>query len=158
MKKCLSLLTVLAVSLGLASCGPEDSPFSPISRSQLKEVGLHLTVSASDQGAAGMTFHIGITNGSFQAATVRFSSGQMFDVEVTDGSGKPVWQWAYNKYFMQGFWQFELSPGESYSREADWDLTDNDKKPLPPGSYRARVYITNSPRDEGLSTEIRLII
>jgi hypothetical protein len=156
-KKGLFLLTILAVSLGLASCGPEDSPFSPISRSQLKEGGLHITVSASDQGAAGMSFHIGVVNGSFQAATVRFSSGQIFDIEVTDGVGNLVWQWAYNKYFTQGSWQFELSPGESYSREADWDLTDNDKRPLPPGSYRAKVYITNFPRDEGLSTWISLV-
>jgi hypothetical protein len=158
MKKRIVFLAVLSVSLGVVSCDSGDSPFGPISRSQLNATGLRVTVATSGQGADGLTFRIGIKNDGFREATLNFSCSQMFDIEVTDGRGKLVWRWAYDKAFLQYLWQIELPSAESYAQEANWDLTGNDKKPLPPGSYRARVYITNYPRDEGLGVEFTLII
>ena len=154
----LLFLTVLAVSLGVVSCDSGGSPLSPISRSQLNATGLGVTVATSGQQTGGLTFRIGIKNDGLREETLHFSCSQMFDIEVTDGRRRLVWRWAYDKAFLQVLWQVELSPGESYSQEANWDLTGNDKKPLPPGSYRARVYITNCPRDEGLGVEFTLII
>jgi hypothetical protein len=158
MDKKLFFLTVLAVSFGVISCDSGSSPFSPISRSQLNANDLRVTVATSGQGTGGLTFRIGIKNDRLRGETLLFSCSQMFDIEVTDRSGKLVWRWSNDKSFLQVLWQLELSPGEAYAQEANWNLTGNDKKPLPHGSYRARVYITNYPRDEGLSIEFVLTI
>jgi len=55
-------------------------------------------------------------------------------------------------------WGIELAPGQSEVKEYVWNLAGNDKDPLHPGPYKAKIYITNSPRDEGLSKVISLTI
>ena len=158
MNKRIVFLAILVFSFWVASCGLENSPFSPVTRSPLNPSGLRLAVTTSGQGSGSLTFHIEIKNDGDRTVNLDFGSAQVFDIAVKDSSGTTVWQWAYDKYFADAVWRLELTPGKSYSQEAIWDLTGNDKKPLPHGSYRARAYITNYPRDEGLSIEFPLPI
>ena len=141
----LSFLSILAVSLISLSC---DSATSP-------RLGLNIVASVSQH----ITFRIGVENTGQKTETLNFVSSQFFDIEVKDGGGHLVWQYSYNGVFLDMLWGFELAPGESSQvREYVWNLTGNDQEPLHPGSYKARIYITNSPRDEGLSTVISLTI
>jgi hypothetical protein len=106
-----------------------------------------------------ITFRIGVENTGSKTETLNFVSSQFFDIEVKDGGGHLVWQYSSNSYFLDMLWGFELAPGESSQvREYVWNLKGNDQEPLPFGSYKARIYITDSPRDGGLSTIISLTI
>ena len=145
----LALLLILAVPLIILSCGSLTVP----------SLGLNIVASISQQTPDSLTFRIGVENTGPRTETLRFNSSQFFDVEVKDGGGHLVWQYSHNAYFLDVVWGFELAPGESSQvQEYVWNLTGNDQKPLPGGSYKAKVYITNDPRDGGLSSVIRLTL
>jgi hypothetical protein len=145
----LSSLFILAAPFITLSCGSVTSP----------EPGLNIVTSISRQPAGSMTFRIGVENTGTKTENLQFGSSQFFDIEVENGSGHLVWQYSFDSYFLALVWGFELAPGQSSQvQEYVWNLTGNDKKPMPSGSYKAKIYITNNPRDEGLSSEIRLTI
>jgi hypothetical protein len=144
----LPFLLVLLVPFITLSCGSVTTP----------RVGLNIIATASQQTAGSMTFQIGVENTGTNTETLQFRSGQFFDIEVKDLSGHLVWKYSFEGYFTTVVWGFELAPGQSEVKEYVWNLTGNDKNPLPSGSYRAKIYITNNPRDEGLSKVVSLTI
>jgi hypothetical protein len=148
---------VLALSLVLASCDSTTSPSRPLNRAELAQ-GLFLAVSISGPNAGTIHIVIGVENRVGTDMALNFTNGQFFDIEVLDGGGNTAWIWSHNKYFTESLWNLELSPGESYEQDTDWDLTGNDGKPVSPGSYRCRVWITSSPRDAALVYETSLTI
>ena len=158
MNKGLVFSAAVAFSLALASCDSTTSPSRPLNRAQLKAAGLQMAVSITPAGVGRMDFRIGIENGGQEEATLGFTDGQFFEIEVTDRSGNLVWRWSHDKGFTDALWSLKLGPGESYEQTADWDLTGNNGKPLSPGSYGCRVIITCSPRDEALVYETSLTI
>jgi len=141
-------LLVLLVPFITLSCGSVTAP----------KVGLNIIATASQQTAGSTTFRIGVENTGSQTETLSFRNGQFFDIEVRDKGGHLVWQYSHDAYFVDMLWGIELAPGASQVREYVWAHIGNDQKPLPSGSYRASVYITNSPRDEGLSKVVSLTI
>lgn len=149
MKRALFLAAITLLALGAVACGSATSPSAPVSRSQLKAGDLHIAVSVTGQGTGALNFRIGVQNDSPVKETLEFTCGQFFDIEVRDG-GSLVWRWSHDKAFTQALWEIELAPRESFSQITDWDLTGNDGRPLSPGSYSCRVFITNVPRDESL--------
>jgi len=157
MKRALSLAAIIPLALGAIACGSATSPSAPISRSGLKAGDLHITVSITGQGTGALNFRIGVQNGGPVKETLEFSCGQFFDIEIRDG-GSLVWRWSHDKAFTQALWELELAPRESFSQTTDWDLTGNNGRPLAPGSYDCRVYITNDPRDESLVYQTSLEI
>ncbi len=123
------------------------------------KAGLNIVATVSQQTAGSMTFRIGVENTGTKTESLNFGTSQFFDIEVKDGDRHLVWQYSYNAYFLCMLWRLELAPGElSQVQEYVWNLTGNDQKPLPSGSYKATVYITNGPRDEGLSKVVNLTI
>lgn len=151
MKKIYLRLLVLAVFLVpfiTLSCGFVTTP----------NAGLNVIATASQRTAGSMTFQIGVENTGTKTETLQFRSGQFFDIEVKDGKGHLVWKYSFDSYFATLVWGFELAPGQSEVKEYVWNLTGNDKNPLPSGSYKAKIYITNNPRDEGLSKVVSLTI
>jgi hypothetical protein len=159
MKRRLIGVPAAALLFVLASCDSTTSPTSrPLDRAQIKEPGLQLAVSITRPGVGRMDFRIGIENGGQEEATLGFTDGQFFEIEVTDRGGNLVWRWSHDKGFTDALWSLKLGPDESYGQTADWDLTGNNGKPLSPGSYGCRVIITCSPRDEALVYETPLTI
>ena len=145
----LLFLLVLLASFMTLSCGSVTAP----------KVGLNIIATASLQTAGSTTFRIGVENTGSKTETLNFGSSQFFDIEVRDRGGHLVWQYSHDAYFLDVLWGIELAPGESSQvREYVWTHMGNDQKPLPSGSYKATVYITNSPRDEGLSKVVSLTI
>ena len=143
----LFLLVVLVPFMTL-SCGSVTAP----------KVGLNIVATASLQTAGSTTFRIGVENTGSKTETLSFRNSQFFDIEVRDRSGHLVWQFSHDAYFADMLWGIELAPGESQVREFVWNHMGNDQKPVSSGSYKATVYITNSPRDEGLSKVVSLTI
>lgn len=144
----LSFLMILAIPLVTLSC---DSVTSP-------NKGLNVIASTSRQAFGSITFRIGVENAGLTTETLNFGDSQFFDIEVNDLSGRLVWRWSYDKAFCQVLWGLELSPSESSVQETVWNLAGSDQKPVPPGSYTAKIYITSNPRDERLTSIVRLII
>jgi hypothetical protein len=143
-----SFFLVLAVPLIALSCGSITAP----------KPGLNIVASIGQQSPGSITFRIGVENTGSATEALEFRSSQFFDIEVRSRSGQLVWQFSHNKFFSAVLWGLELAPGESSVRDSAWDLTGDDEKRLPSGTYTAKIYITNSPRDEDLSSAIKLII
>jgi len=150
MKVYLRLLFVLVLLVPLVSlsCGSVTTP----------RVGLNIIATVSQPTARSMTFQIGVENSGTKTETLQFGSGQFFDIEVKDATGHLVWKYSFGGYFTALVWNLELAPGQSEVREYVWNLAGNDKDRLPSGPYKAKIYITNSPRDEGLSKVVSLTI
>jgi len=144
---------LLALALLVAACGTSTSPTSPLAGSRLKVLA---TVSGPAAGHVG--FRIGLENATKTTKTLNFSNGQFFDIEISDRGGTAVWRWSHDKLFVDVLWDIELEAGEAYVQDAEWDLKDNLGRAVPSGTYTCRVWITNSPRDEGLVTETSLTI
>jgi len=144
----LLFVLVLLVPLVFLSCGSVTIP----------RVGLNVIATVSRQTAGSMTFQIGVENAGTKTETLQFGSAQFFDIEVEDSSGHLVWKYSFDGGFAALVWNLELAPGQSEVREYVWNLAGNDKDPLPSGPYGAKIYITSSPRDEGLSKVVSLTI
>jgi hypothetical protein len=150
--------TVAVLSFVLAGCDSATSPTRAVSRAQLKAAGLHMVVSIDRPGAGTIRFRVGVENRAETDATLHFTDGQFFDIEISDSGGYVVWSWSHDKGFTQSLWDLTLGPNESYIRSDDWDLAGNNGKPVSPGSYTFRVWITCTPRDEGLAFQTSLTI
>lgn len=166
MKKARRRITLLFCSAAFLislSCSSVTSP----------NLGIILVASISQQAPGSLTFHVGVENAGKKTESLFFTWGHFFDIEVRDHPikpdpvllkrhfverGKVVWKWTYGKALLPVEWILELAPGESRVEEIVWDLKGNDGMPLPPGSYWAKIYITNIPRYKHLSTVIPLTI
>jgi hypothetical protein len=144
----LPLFVILAVPFITLSCGSITSP----------NQGLNLIASISQQTSSSITFRVGVENTGSKTETLNFRDSQFFDIEVKDLSGRLVWSWSNGGGFLDVVWALELAPGESSAHETVWNLAGNDQKPLSHGFYTAKIYITSSPREEGLSPVIHLTI
>ncbi len=91
------------------------------------------------------------------ARTLRFNSGQSFDVEVFNGGGEPVWNWAANKRFTMALHSVELKPGQTQTYEATWDGTALPDAPkMAPGTYTIRATLTSNPRMEAPALRVEI--
>jgi len=85
--------------------------------------------------------------------TFQFASGQQFDLELIDQTGRVMAAWSDDKFFMQLLTSFTLGPGESAMFTADMPLKDRDGQQLY-GPYQVRSFLTTSgpqPRVEASS-------
>ena len=85
---------------------------------------------------------------AFQSA-----SGQQFDLEILDQTGRVVAAWSDAKFFIQSLTTFTLEAGGSVTFTADMPLEDRDGQQLN-GTYRVRAFLTTSgpqPRVEATS-------
>jgi hypothetical protein len=158
MKRNLIGASAAALLFVLASCDSATSPARPLNPAKLKSEGLHVVATISRPSPGTMAFRVGVENRAATDMTLGFTSGQFFDIEVIDRSGRSVWTWSHDKAFVDNVWALKVAPGESYLQDADWDLSGNGGKPLSPGSYTARFIIMSSPRDEALVLELPLTI
>jgi Intracellular proteinase inhibitor len=149
---------VLTLAFVLAGCGSPTSPTNPLNRTQLKAAGLRMIATISGPSGGIVGFRIGLQNDAASTSSLTFSSGQFFDIEVSDRSGDVVWHWSHGKGFTTAFWSLDLEAGQAYTRDATWDMKDDSGRSVPAGTYGCRIWITNSPRDEALVSETSLII
>lgn len=70
-----------------------------------------------------------------------FSSGQQFDVTITDESGKEVYRYSDGRFFTMAMVNKTINPGESIKWQDEWDMTDKDGVKLTLGNYKAVINI-----------------
>jgi hypothetical protein len=150
--------TAAALLFVLVSCNSATSPTSPLNRTRLKAAGLRMIATISGPSGGIVGFRIGLQNDAASTSSLTFSSGQFFDIEVSDRSGDVVWRWSHDKGFTTAFWSLDLEAGQAYTRDATWDMKDDNGRSVPAGTYGCRIWITNSPRDEALVSETTLTI
>jgi hypothetical protein len=73
----------------------------------------------------------------------QFASGQQFDLDLTDQTGRVVAAWSDDQYFFQLLTSFTLGPGESVTFTADMPLKDRDGQQFI-GTYGVRAFLTTS--------------
>ena len=77
-----------------------------------------------------------MTNRSSGDTTLQFSSGQRYDFQIADSTGRTMWTWSADRSFMQVIGSERLTAGET--REHREQFTGR----LPPGKYAATGSIT----------------
>lgn len=89
--------------------------------------------------AAGeaVEFQMQLRNTGATAVSLEFSTGQEFDLTVTNEAGLPVWRWAAGRFFTQAFRTITLRPGEQRSFTATWDQRADGGAAVTAGSYQA---------------------
>ncbi|NLX64195.1 MAG: hypothetical protein GX022_05395 [Clostridiaceae bacterium] len=79
---------------------------------------------------------------------LNFSSGQQFEITVTDESGNEVYRYSDGKFFTLALLYKTINPGESLKWQDEWDLTNKDGEKLTSGSYKAVIKILASSETE----------
>lgn len=135
--------------------GGGQSPVSGVTGSLRVEA---VPATGGGGGFSGLRFVYRVANNSRQTQTLRFSSGQQFDIAVqrvreqmaanrgpsADGNpvptGERVWLWSQERMFTMALIDLTLRAGESRPFEAIWSLAAKDT--LRPGIYSATAYLT----------------
>lgn len=86
------------------------------------------------------------TNTTQAAQTIRFNSGQSFDVLISNEDGQPIWTWGANKRFTMALRSLRLAPGESKSFDATWTGEALPDFQIVPGTYSVQAVLTSNPR------------
>jgi hypothetical protein len=85
-----------------------------------------------------------VENKTSQPLTLRFNSGQQFDLEIRNAAGEVVYRWSDGKAFTEALTSIELSPGrKTFSVSAP--LGDREGiAPLAAGRYLVEGWLTTS--------------
>ena len=94
-----------------------------------------------EEKTAVAQFTFEVTNEYELPRTFRFSSGQQFDLEIINETGRLVAAWSDDKFFTQSLSSFTLEPGQTMTFVADIPLVDRDGQQLN-GTYEARAFLT----------------
>ncbi|KAA0546492.1 hypothetical protein FZW96_14695 [Bacillus sp. BGMRC 2118] len=91
-----------------------------------------------DQTKEKVIFNIAFSNEGEEDANVLFSSGQKFELVVTNAKNEEVYRYSTGKMFTMALETVKLSPGEKLELSDEWDYMMNGEK-VPPGEYKATV-------------------
>ena len=97
----------------------------------------------NEEKTAVARFTFTVQNQYHTLRAFQFASGQQFDLEFIDQTGRVVAAWSDDKFFVQSLTSFTLGPGESAMFTADMPLKDRDGQQLY-GPYQARAFLTTS--------------
>jgi len=70
-----------------------------------------------------------------------FSSGQQFEITITNENGEEVYKFSEGKFFTMAIVYETLEPGESLEWTEVWDRTDKEDNYLESGKYTAKIEI-----------------
>ena len=159
-------VTVVANPIGLVadatgySANVAGQPPPPALQGLVRRLGLGASSGAFETTlstqqsvvAEGSTVQLRLTwrNQSAGAQTVRFPSGQDFNVIVKRLDGTEVWNWAAGRVFTQSERLATLAPGEERVFSVTWTAAGG------PGIYEATAYVASSGRID--SNTVRILV
>jgi len=132
---------------------PEQVPRTPSAlvgeTSQVIEgVSYHFQVEQMQgEGEPLLSLKVTLTNNSDAFKLFDFPTSQHFDFAVFQEQ-KLLWQWSYNRYFVQAESSLRLDPGQSKTFVVHWDGMTNKKVPVRRGLYRFSALVTAVPERE----------
>lgn len=81
---------------------------------------------------------------------IEFSSGQQFEVIVTDEKDEEVYRYSDGKFFTLALLSKTIKPGETIKWQSEWNMTNKEGEKLTSGKYRAeiKVMVASAEKDE----------
>jgi len=97
-----------------------------------------------------------VENRTARDITLRFSSGQMYDIWVQQ-NGKEVWRWSRGRMFTQALMSLTLKPGEKKVFRETWKQVGGKGEQVGVGAYRIFAQLTTfPPRPTPVATQITI--
>ncbi|MFA5528119.1 MAG: BsuPI-related putative proteinase inhibitor [Peptostreptococcales bacterium] len=72
---------------------------------------------------------------------LQLSSGQQFEIIITDEEDKEVYRYSDGKFFTLALVMKDIGPGETLKWQDEWDMTNKEGKRLTSGNYKAKIKI-----------------
>lgn len=109
-----------------------------------------------DAGKNEAVFKISLKNSSEAPVKVTFTSGQRYELVVTNANNVEVYRYSIDKLFIQAIEEMELAAGEEKNWEEVWNYNANDGTRLPAGEYKvtAQVVAKQTNQQELTGTEL----
>ncbi len=76
-----------------------------------------------------------------QAKEVNFSSGQQFEISVTNEAGEEVYRYSDDKFFTEALISKVIQQGETIKWQDEWQMTNKKGEKLTSGKYKAQIKI-----------------
>ncbi|MDQ0351750.1 hypothetical protein J2R98_001567 [Alkalibacillus filiformis] len=160
MKRIVFYLMVLLLSIALIGCGTggqdtksdegkNNAGEQPNDEEENNEEELTGVDALLDQltfdvdvqpGEDSVKFNMKLTHDGDEDLTLSFSSGQKFEVVVTDPNGEEVYRFSEGMMFTQAIETSELSPGDEMEFQDSWDYTKDGAR-VDSGEYQASVEL-----------------
>ncbi|TWL37722.1 BsuPI-related putative proteinase inhibitor [Bacillus paralicheniformis] len=127
------LISMIVMLLFVGGCGQngDQVPDKEVS-GEVNNGSVTLTVEPV-QKQGEIEFRMSVVNHTDDVAEFEFSSGQKFELIVSDKEGNERYRYSKGKMFTQAFQTMTLKPKESY------DFTDVWKEVPEPGTYEVNV-------------------
>jgi hypothetical protein len=74
-------------------------------------------------------------------AQLMFSSGQQFEIVITNEMGEEVYRFSEGKFFTEALIFKDLEPGESIKWHDEWDMKNKEGNKVASGKYEATITI-----------------
>jgi uncharacterized protein YndB with AHSA1/START domain len=89
-------------------------------------------------------FNFGLFSHYEESKELMFSSGQQFEITVTNENGDEVYKFSDGKAFNMALIYENVEPGEVITWSDEWDRTDKEGNYLESGKYKAKIEILAS--------------
>ncbi len=100
-----------------------------------------------------VVFDFELTSHYTEPKKLLFSSGQMYEVIVTDEKGEEVYRFSDGRFFTLALVSKTVNPGESLKWQDIWDMTDKNGKKLTTGKFKAEINVMAAPEINGDTIE-----
>jgi hypothetical protein len=88
-----------------------------------------------------VTFDFELFSNYEKTKELSFSSGQQFQLTITDESGNEVYKYSDGKFYTEALILKNIGPGESIKWSDEWDMTNKEGIKLTSGNYKATIKI-----------------
>lgn len=92
-----------------------------------------------------VTFNFELFSHYEESKELMFSSGQQFEITVTNEKEEEVYKFSDGKVFTMALIYETVEPGEAITWSDEWDRTDKEGNYLESGKYKAKIEIFASP-------------
>lgn len=140
MKKAILGILICFLAAGCSSQGANGVPVSKSAATEEQQNEMIQTAVKIEPGDKYAKFTVALKNNGSEKAEFTFMTGQKFEIEVKDLTGRNVYVYSRDRMFTQAIETIILEPGEEKVWEAEWDYTDNGKR-VPSGDYMAKVTV-----------------
>lgn len=107
-------------------------------------------------------FNFKLVNRSGKSHDLTFTSGQIYEVVVTDRIGQEVYRYSDDMMFTQAIIAKTFAAGEFLSGQVVWDMKDKSGQLLPPGRYNVQISFipmeSGGPDNSSMSTILSFTI
>lgn len=117
----------------------------PTTHAKELEAGFFKQKASYEQVANEVVFHFELVNNHPAEQSLRFGSGQQFELVITDAKDEEVYRYSDGKAFTMALVYRDLKPGETLKWQDSWKLTDKIGNAVPPGEYKAEIKILATP-------------